>query len=300
MNTRPPFVRPFLAFPTVIAISLLIGASLALAQDRPSSKSARQTSIIAVWDFTLEGIGQHEGRAVTNRLRSELVNTGLFRVMSRDQLGTLLGEQDLSLALGDPRKAIEAGRLKGVDFVVTGTLVAVAGAIQTTVEMIDGSTAEIMRSITPRPYRGDFIDYIDSQVPWFANQVAGVAEAARPPEVAVEASRWQLYTGIAVLALAVLNQYQTQALAEEAGDLAADARRDMDFDKYERAKDLYEEARKQVSYTIILGMIGAVLLVQYATESSAMDHAGRTTPSEPPLTVGLQPDQVVVNYVYRW
>ena len=61
---------------------------------------------IAVWDFTLEGMQPGDGRAVTNRLRSELVNSGKYRVMTRDQIKTLLGEQALGQTLIDAKEAI--------------------------------------------------------------------------------------------------------------------------------------------------------------------------------------------------
>ncbi len=141
--------------PIRLAPLLILGLLFSAAQ--PPSLTAQSQSPtqvgkpnIAVWDFSLQGIGENEGRAIINRLRSELVNTFLFTVMSRDQIIKLLGEMELGQTLGDPNEAIQGGKLKGVKYVVTGSLVAVMDAIQITVEMIDG---ELPRRILVRHHQ---------------------------------------------------------------------------------------------------------------------------------------------------
>ena len=120
---------------------------------------------IAVWDFTLEGMQRGDGRAVTNRLRSELVNSGKFQVMSRDQIKTLLGEQALGQTLVDAKEAIKAGKLKGVKFVVTGTIVSVRGAFQITAEMIDGESAEITKALRLARTGANFWTFLTMKYP---------------------------------------------------------------------------------------------------------------------------------------
>ncbi|MBI3993892.1 MAG: hypothetical protein HY342_11505 [Candidatus Lambdaproteobacteria bacterium] len=253
-----------------------------------------------MWDFTLEGIGEYEGRAVTNRLRSELVNSGQFRVMSRDQIKKLLGEIELGQMLGDPRDAIEAGKLKGVDYVVTGTLVLVMGATQVTVEMIDGSTAEIMRSITPRPFQGDFLSFIDTQVPWLAAQVAGVAAAEQPPEVVREGPRWARNTGVALLLLALATQFQAWSVNEEAHSDADTARDRLDFQLYENSRDKLQDARNLQTLAILLGAGGAVMIAQYISPQPMTRRATWSDPAIPPLRVAALPGRIEVHYELRW
>lgn len=171
-------------FTAAALAAALFPAALCYGQAKQKTSEAPK---IAVWDFSLAGIGVNEGRAVTNRLRSELVNSRKFRVMTRDQIETLLGEQALGETLIDAKEAIRAGKLKGVRFVVAGTLIALRGAFQITAEMIDGETAEIIESITPRTYRGDFLDFLDEEVPALAQRLMGaasgeeIAAAPTPP-----------------------------------------------------------------------------------------------------------------------
>ncbi len=144
---------------------------------------------IAVWEFQLDGVSKGDGRAITNRLRSELVNTRKFRVMTRDQLDTLLGEQALGQTVIDATEAIKTGKLKGIKYVVTGTIISIRNAFQMTMEKIDGQTGEITVSITPPTFRGDFLDFLDFEVPRYAAQLAGAQPTGprAPPATAVAA-----------------------------------------------------------------------------------------------------------------
>ena len=167
-NGRSPWKR-LLAIALAVGMVMINLPQAVFAQSGGGEKRAK----IAVWDFSLEGMQKGDGRAVTNRLRSELVNSGRYQIMSRDQIKTLLGEQALGQTLVDAKEAIKAGKLKGVKFVVTGTIVSVRGAFQITAEMIDGESAEIIKSITPPTYRGQFLDFLDNEIPRLAAQLAG-------------------------------------------------------------------------------------------------------------------------------
>ena len=54
---------------------------------------------------------------------TELVKSGKFRVIEREQLAALMREKNLSLSGDlDPSTAVQAGRLLGVDYLLTGAL----------------------------------------------------------------------------------------------------------------------------------------------------------------------------------
>ena len=54
---------------------------------------------------------------------TELVKSGKFRVIDREQLAALMAEKNLSLAGDvDPKTAIKAGKLLGVQYFLTGAV----------------------------------------------------------------------------------------------------------------------------------------------------------------------------------
>ncbi|MCH7479750.1 MAG: hypothetical protein IIA14_16810, partial [SAR324 cluster bacterium] len=138
----------------------------------------------AVLGFRLIGVSEADGELIVNKLRSELVKSELFQVMTRDQLNTLLEEQALGQTLIEASAAAKAGKLKGVKFAVTGSIIFTREAFQTTFEMIDAETGRIINSITPDIYRGDFLDFLDQQVPLMARQLLKIEGPKPPPAVA--------------------------------------------------------------------------------------------------------------------
>lgn len=248
--------------------ALLIALLGAPAAAQPQAPPA-QRATVAVWDFTLEGTSPTEGTAIANRLRSELVNSGVFRVMSRDQLRKLLGELEIGQALGDAQEAIRAGRLKGVRYVVTGTVVTLRNAVQVTAEMIDGETAEILTSITPRPFQGNLIDYLDIEVPYLAQRLAGVeqgrAEAARSSQYAQarEGKRWEFYTGAVAAGAGLVLLIRAHQVNDEAAQQAADSRANYNFALYRTAQATRNDAERYENAAFIFLAIGTALLVDY-------------------------------------
>lgn len=268
-----------------------------------SSSSKSTKANIAVWDFSLQGIGENEGRAVTNKLRSELVNTGLFRIMSRDQVKKLLGEIALGQTLGDPKEAIKAGKLKGVEFVVTGTLVSLMGAVQITAEMIDGETGEIIRSITPRPYRGGFLDFMDNDLPFIAKQLAGIAEEIAPPEYMEEKSKWHRNWGYGWLAAAVIFQYMAYDLSTQAKADAEQSRKDLDPKLYDEAKEKKTRAMSYQLLAIVSGTVSGSNFILYR-ESTSFSHNESfnkyATTRYYRINLSVQPKGARVGYIYQW
>ena len=306
--------RPFAKFIAMLLAAAMVlfnlpAAVFAQSEDKPK---------IAVWDFALEGMQPGDGRAVTNRLRSELVNSGKYQVMSRDQIETLLGEQALGQTLVDAKEAIKAGKLKGVQFVVTGTIITVRGAFQITAEMIDGGTAEIVKSITPATYRGGFLDFLDNEVPRLATQLAGeqpgpAVVLAPPPQAlqetqpepepeqegAVEEATWPLTAGIVSLVVAGVFQIIALAAASSAED---DADAATTNEEYQTALDDRDAAEGLQGAAALAGILGAVFLIIDATGFADKTAANSPGPGAAPVGFGVdvQPHSVMAGYTLRW
>lgn len=109
---------------SVFCLALLAGTALApsaFAQDK--AKKPR----IAVLEFKNKADNQywwHGGAAAMQDIFvTELVKSGKFRVIDREQLDALLAEKNLTLSGDvDPRTAIKVGKLIGVEYFLTGAI----------------------------------------------------------------------------------------------------------------------------------------------------------------------------------
>jgi len=104
-------------------------AIIALAALSTGAARAASGPSVAVLNFGTEGLtgdwwGNFEpGVAVSDLLTDQLVNGGKFNVLDRTHLGSVLQEHQLS-ASGEvsPATAIQAGRLVGAKFLITGNV----------------------------------------------------------------------------------------------------------------------------------------------------------------------------------
>jgi curli biogenesis system outer membrane secretion channel CsgG len=105
-------------------LAALVGvATLAPSTEAQDKKKPR----IAVLEFKNKADNQywwHGGAAAMQDVFvTELVKSGKFRVIDREQLEALMQEKNLSLAGDiDPRTAIKAGKLLGVEYFLTGAI----------------------------------------------------------------------------------------------------------------------------------------------------------------------------------
>lgn len=104
---------------------LLILSTLAVA----FGAVAKDRSVVAVLDFTNDTQAawwkSDVGRELGGMLANELVSTGAFKVVERQKLDSVLGEQDLG-ASGRVSKssAAKMGKITGAQFLITGKVAA--------------------------------------------------------------------------------------------------------------------------------------------------------------------------------
>lgn len=93
------------------------------------SAVAKDRSVVAVLDFTNETQAHwwqtDVGRELGGMLANELVSTGAFKVVERNKLDSVLGEQDLG-ASGRVSKssAAKMGQVTGAQYLITGNVAA--------------------------------------------------------------------------------------------------------------------------------------------------------------------------------
>lgn len=112
--------------------------------------SAREQPIdtvnIAVSDFRALGLPQTEAEMITEKVRGELLRTKVFAVMERNEMKSILMEQEFQETAGvcDQSCIVEMGQLLGVRYIVAGTVGKVGKLLSVGLKMIDLQTGKII------------------------------------------------------------------------------------------------------------------------------------------------------------
>jgi len=98
---------------------------------------------IAIVDLEAKRCGQDLADACSEILRTEIINTGKFRVIERAQLARVMEEHAFQLSgLVDADTVAELGKLVGADFVALGSLSAIGETYTISLRFINVETAE--------------------------------------------------------------------------------------------------------------------------------------------------------------
>ena len=82
-----------------------------------------QDVTIAVLDFDGDGVSQSETRTLTNRLRDEMFNTGIYIVLERGKMDEVLKEQGFQqTGCVTSECAVEVGNMLGVQQMIGGSI----------------------------------------------------------------------------------------------------------------------------------------------------------------------------------
>ena len=105
---------------------------------------------IAVIDFNVSGVGDEAGPILTERFRSELLNTNKFDVMERTRMEEIFKEQGFQQtgACDDNTCVIQAGKMLGVSGIIAGTIGRVGKIYSVSARIINVETGQIIVSKT--------------------------------------------------------------------------------------------------------------------------------------------------------
>jgi len=119
-----------------------------------AQQSARLT--IAINDLKGTGVDPSTAAIISERLRSELINTGAFRVMERAEMESILKEQGFqqSGACDESSCLVQVGQLLGVNRMVAGSIGSVGTFWTISLRMFKVETGEILFTIN-EDYEGD-------------------------------------------------------------------------------------------------------------------------------------------------
>ena len=124
---------------------------------------------LAILDFKGIGVSAQEAQLLTIRLGTHLVQSGVYRVIERDEIQQILVEQDFQLAGCTTNEcAVEIGQLVNAQQMLAGTFGKLGSTYTIDMRIIDVATGDILRT-TSVDSRGE-IDLVLSE---------GLAEAVR-------------------------------------------------------------------------------------------------------------------------
>ncbi|MDD5209321.1 MAG: PorV/PorQ family protein [Elusimicrobiales bacterium] len=99
---------------------------------------------IAVAEFVGKNVSQADASIVTDFLRTELVSSGLFNVMDRNNMDTVLAEQKFqNSGCTEQECAVEMGKLLNIKQVLVGSLSKLLDSYYVTVNVVDVETGKI-------------------------------------------------------------------------------------------------------------------------------------------------------------
>lgn len=102
---------------------------------------------VAVAEFTGKNVSQADASIVADFLRTELVSTGLFNVMDRNNMDTVLAEQKFQTSgCTEQECAVEMGKLLNVKKILVGSLSKLLDTYYITVNVVDVETGKIAES----------------------------------------------------------------------------------------------------------------------------------------------------------
>lgn len=274
-----------------LLFSGLLGFAAAVATLMGGQSAWAQTAKprIAVVTFQGETVEEAERRAVTNRLRDDLVNMGVFTILDRDQTDTVMDELAFQqVGLTDPREAARLGRMLNVEHIVSGRIIRLPRAYQVNVKMIRVETSEIERSES-LIYHGNFMGLLENDLTQLAERLARmnappedpsqtelIAAKAPPETPGVQRPVWPLLSAVALAGGAIWMNEQSKSSHERAGEMAADSREKNDPELFEKSRKLQKKSDAQKKQANILaGLAGAVLIYYAFSDAPAQE----STPS---------------------
>ncbi len=125
-----------LNFQRILIVAGLLSASLAFPRDKIA---------LAVLDFEGKNVEQSKAEAVTDLLRTELFNTGSFRVIERQKIKQIVDEQRFqSTGLTDTDRAVEIGRMLNVQKIMIGTVTRLGSSYIINTRIVDVQSAMVV------------------------------------------------------------------------------------------------------------------------------------------------------------
>ena len=144
---------------------------------------AQEPRTMAVLDFDSFGISKQETQVLAGRLRSHLVESGVFYVIERGQMMAILEEQDFQMTgCTTDECAVEVGQLLGAELMLAGSIGKIGDTYTIDVRVIDIETGRITKTAT-YDVEGRIDEVLKEGMLAISNIIAGKGVAPAPPAV---------------------------------------------------------------------------------------------------------------------
>jgi TolB-like protein len=109
------------------------------APEPAASAAPQDKEPIAVMDLKAEEVSQTVANILSNKLRTELFNSGKYNVLNREDMKAILGEQEFQMSgLCDDTKCMaKIGGALGVTYMVTGSIGKLGSTYNISLKMVD-------------------------------------------------------------------------------------------------------------------------------------------------------------------
>jgi len=140
-------------------------------------KNAKRKENIAVFDFKALNVSAADAAAITDFIRTSLVNTGKYTVLERGSMDKILAEQGFQqTGCTTEDCAIQMGKILNIQKAIIGSYSKVSGLDFITASVIDMKTSKI--TISKRVKFGD-IDDIDSVIDNLVSLIIGDEQSVK-------------------------------------------------------------------------------------------------------------------------
>ncbi len=182
-------IRAFLIFSTIISTVLfaqekfkLNSTSDTLRVDRDTI-AVKKSEKLAVAILELDGnnITEAETKALSDRLRIEIFNAGVYEVMEREKMNRILDEMQFQISdCTSDECAVEIGRLIGVNKMIAGSISKVGEFYTVSIRLIDVETGKIEATAT-EDIEGTLGIVLTKAIPSIAYQISGLGKLETMP-----------------------------------------------------------------------------------------------------------------------
>lgn len=159
---------------------------------------------IAVLDLDPTGIAKAEAQFLSDRLRTELFETGHFQVVERDKMNAILGEQGFQqTGCTSVECAVEVGQLLNVNTMAAGKIGKIDEIYSISVRLINVQTGAIVQTAT-RDFEGRLSEVLTDVIPELAEDLASASKSTekvvpiveKPSEIKTEkkSDDWNPFT----------------------------------------------------------------------------------------------------------
>jgi len=153
-----------------------------------SALSAQEVKLnVAVLDLDPTGIAKPEAQFLSDRLRTELFETGKFRVVEREKMNAILTEQGFQQSgCTSVECAVEIGQLLNVKMMVAGNIGKIEDLYSISLRLIDVESGALLHTAT-RDFEGKLSEVLTEVIPDVAADLSSI-EIDEPKEEIEESS----------------------------------------------------------------------------------------------------------------